>query len=220
VHPLLVPALLMFAALSQRKGEAQPQAATKPGTRTRPSAARPRAAPPPTAAQARQPMPAARAMPAKHKPSKQTQTQTITHEPEHPNVIPAPPQAQAAVDAAMSQVVKDMSTPPATPAQQAMRRIIDAKVAEMHPTPPPTPMPPPQEPDPKKRAAAQQLLAFLIKTGRFGTLAHDTKHKKDRPKEIKAAQLALGVSPDGIVGPETTAAAEAVGVALPPRPAN
>jgi len=213
VHPLLVPALLMFAALSQRKGEAQPQAATKPGTRTRPSAARPRAAPPPTAAQARQPMPAARAMPAKHKPSKPTQTQTITHEPEHPNVIPAPPQAQAAVDAAMSQVVKDMRVAQETSTSPA--------------TSTPTPMPPPQEHvevgpavvfDEKKRAAAQKLLAFLIKTGRFGTMAHDTKHKKDRPNEIKVAQRALGVEPDGIVGPQTTAAAAAVGVALPPRP--
>jgi murein L,D-transpeptidase YcbB/YkuD len=72
--------------------------------------------------------------------------------------------------------------------------------------------------DEKKRAAAQKLLAFLIKTGRFGTMAHDTKHKKDRPNEIKVAQRALGVEPDGIVGPQTTAAAAAVGVALPPRP--
>ena len=72
----------------------------------------------------------------------------------------------------------------------------------------------------KQKAAAQKLLTFLIRTGRFGTLAHDTKSKKDRPVEIKEAQRVLGVVPDGIVGPKTRAAAAAVGVALPERPKN
>lgn len=63
--------------------------------------------------------------------------------------------------------------------------------------------------DAAKQQAAKDLLKFLLRTGRFGTL-------KDRPAEVKAAQLALGVQPDGIVGPRTRAAARKQGVALPP----
>lgn len=89
----------------------------------------------------------------------------------------------------------------------AMRTIVAPKQ-------PPLPLPPkffkPSAPPSAAKAAAADLLRFLIKTGRFG-------NKRDRPEEIKRAQRALGVKPDGIVGPKTRAAAAKAGVALPPR---
>jgi len=108
---------------------------------------------------------------------------------EHPYVTPAghAPE-QAAVDAAVSHAIReDAGAPPSAAI--------------------PTPMPPPQARTPKKAAA--DLQQFLIKTGRFGTL-------KDRPAEVKDAQRDLGLTPDGIVGPRTRAAAKKQGVALPP----
>jgi hypothetical protein len=100
----------------------------------------------------------------------------------HPNVIPAAAEQQAAVDAAVSHAIREETAPPAAPAA-----------------------------DESKTKAAQSLLMFLIKTGRFGG-------GKDRPPEVKAAQQALGVKPDGIVGPKTRTAALNQGVALPPKP--
>lgn len=193
MHPLLVPAILALAAL--RTSTTKPSAAA----RAIPAPPQPSRSP-----QARA-MPAAQAAPLKNRtrvnvgPAHINPPLEVSHEPEHPNVIPAPPQAQAAVDAAMSQVVRELQS------------------ERPQPPPSPTPQPTAAEPDSKRTAAAKGLLAFLIRTGRFGTLAHDPG-KPDRPKEIKAAQTVLGVVPDGIVGPKTREAAEAAGVALPPRP--
>lgn len=100
---------------------------------------------------------------------------------EHPNVIPAEAHAQAAVDATMHQVIREHEAASQPPA------------------------------DSKAKAAANALLQFLIKTGRFGG-------GKDKPAEVKAAQRDLGVKPDGIVGPKTRTAALNQGVALPPKP--
>jgi murein L,D-transpeptidase YcbB/YkuD len=58
--------------------------------------------------------------------------------------------------------------------------------------------------------AAEALRSFLVATKRFG-------NKKDRPKEISDAQSAMGLKPDGIVGPATRAAATKLGVKLPTR---
>jgi murein L,D-transpeptidase YcbB/YkuD len=173
-------------------------------------------------------MPAAQAAPAKRArvsvgPARIKPPLTVTHAPEHPNVIPAPPEAQAAVDAAMSQVVRDLQTSE-LPQPSSTRAPADAL---RDPFTPPTAAKL-SEAEPKfatstsqlvamQTAAAKKLLAFLIKTGRFGTLAHDPG-PKDRPREIKEAQAALGVTQDGIVGPKTRAAAAAVGVAIPQRP--
>lgn len=105
---------------------------------------------------------------------------------EHPDVIPAPPHDQAAVDAAMTQVIKDTVAPKAV-----------------------APQPAAAAPQRSPKDAAVALQRFLIRTGRFGTL-------KDRPQEVKDAQRDLGVQPDGIVGKRTRLAAKNAGVALPP----
>ncbi|HKT94684.1 MAG TPA: hypothetical protein VJS18_21170, partial [Paraburkholderia sp.] len=120
---------------------------------------------------------------------------------------------QAAVDAAVSQVVRDER------AQKAMATTPPAPAPAPAPIITPPPAPAPKEttiPDVQPRTpseAASALLGFLIKTGRFGI-------PTDRPKEVYDAQRDLGVKPDGIVGPLTRAAAKKVGVALPPRPAK
>ena len=100
---------------------------------------------------------------------------------DHPNVIPSEASQQAAVDAAVSHAIREDTAQPTA------------------------------APDTAKKDAAQKLLLFLVKTGRFGG-------GKDKPAEIKAAQKALGVKPDGIVGPKTRTAALNQGVALPPKP--
>jgi hypothetical protein len=173
-------------------------------------------------------MPARAAAPASHKPPLDVQ-----HAPEHPDVLPAPPHDQAAVDATMAQVIKDlehkqMNAPQPTGNATAFTQAVPVPADQLRDpfVPPPNAADEPTAPfvntftelQQKQRAAAQKLLKFLIATGRFGTLAHDTKSKKDRPAEIKEAQRVLRVSPDGIVGPQTRAAAAAVGVALPERP--
>lgn len=199
MHPLIVPALLLFATLFQRKTQVAEALREGPKPTPPPGGVRP-----PT----RKPAGPARAMPARAAaPVSRNPPLDIQHAPEHPDVLPAPPHEQAAVDAAMAQVVKE---------HQAIRTDPYAPPAAA-----PTPMPPAPEltaEQQKQRAAAQKLLKFLIATGRFGTLAHDIKSKKDRPAEIKEAQRVLRVAPDGIVGPKTRAAAAAVGVALPDRP--
>jgi len=58
------------------------------------------------------------------------------------------------------------------------------------------------------RAAAEDLREFLTQTRRFGSRA-------DRPVEVKLAQRDLRLTPDGIVGPKTRAAAARTGVTLP-----
>lgn len=63
------------------------------------------------------------------------------------------------------------------------------------------------------KQAAQALRSFLLLSKRFGTVA-------DRPQQTKDAQREMGVEPDGIVGPKTRAAAKALGVELPPKPAK
>jgi len=63
--------------------------------------------------------------------------------------------------------------------------------------------------DPQK--AAQGLQKYLVDGGKFGTADH--------PSEVvAAAQRALMVADDGILGPQTRAAARKYGVVLPPRP--
>lgn len=63
--------------------------------------------------------------------------------------------------------------------------------------------------DPQK--AAQGLQKYLVDGGKFGTATH--------PSEVvAAAQRVLMVADDGIVGPQTRAAARKYGVVLPPRP--
>lgn len=97
---------------------------------------------------------------------------------------------QAAVDAAMAQVVRDTLAPKA---------------------PPPAAANPVQAAPKRKRSprdAAKSLLSFVLNTGRFGS-------KKDRPQQIKDAQRDMGLTPDGIIGPKTRAAAAKHGVALP-----
>jgi hypothetical protein len=108
---------------------------------------------------------------------------------EHPDVLPASKAPeQAAVDAVMTQVIR-----------------------ENHPMPPPAAVPTaPVVPGGRTpKDAAKALQKFLLKTGRFGTL-------KDRPQEVILAQRDLGVAADGIVGKRTRAAAAKQGVALPP----
>lgn len=205
MHALIIPALLLLASLSQRRSQVAEALREGPKPTPPPGGLRPARAKPRPTHHARA-MPARDAAPVSRKPPLDVQ-----HVQEHPDVLPAPPQEQAAVDAAMAQVVKEhhaIRTDPYAPPQASPKPA------------PPMPMPPPEltAEQQKQRAAAQKLLAFLIKTGRFGTLAHDTKSKKDRPAEIKEAQRVLRVSPDGIVGPKTRAAAAAVGVALPERP--
>jgi peptidoglycan hydrolase-like protein with peptidoglycan-binding domain len=172
MHPLLIPLALLAASLFASKKVAPPVAARSGGPKPTP--------PPGGNVRAIRPNPIAAhkairtdpyAPPARA-PAPQVQI-------EHPNVIPAEASQQAAVDAAMTQVIRDSQ-------QQAA-------------------------PDAKKKAAANALLQFLIKTGRFGG-------GKDRPNEVKAAQRDLGVKPDGIVGPKTRTAALNQGVALPPKP--
>lgn len=114
---------------------------------------------------------------------------------EHPNVTPAgQAPLQAAVDAVAAQVIRDDPYGGIKPAAAA------------------PPEPEPARSAPVKRSpkqAALDLQKFLLKTGRHGTL-------KDRPAEVKAAQIDLGLKPDGIVGKRTRAATEKLGVALPP----
>jgi hypothetical protein len=63
--------------------------------------------------------------------------------------------------------------------------------------------------DPK--SAAQALQKYLVGGGKFGTAQY--------PSEVVAnAQRVLQVADDGILGPQTRAAARKYGVVLPPRP--
>lgn len=63
-----------------------------------------------------------------------------------------------------------------------------------------------------KKQAAQDLAEFLKRSGRFGS-------SSDRVPEVQDAQRDLGVTPDGVVGPVTRAAATKQGVNLPAKPA-
>lgn len=189
MNPLIVPGLLLLAWLRRNNGGEAPRPTPPPGGSskemlqelTHKTLAR-RAAPQRrTAPRAPAPAPASHAKAAPPKPPQLTI--------EHPDVIPASQAPmQAAVDAVVSHAIRETetSTSAATSA------------------PPPTAA---SGRTPKQ--AAQSLMAFLIKTGRFGTL-------KDRPEEVKAAQRDMGLTPDGIVGKRTRAAAQKQGVALPP----
>lgn len=186
MYQLIVPAILLVAALSQRKGSTPTPAAAPraPQPRVRALRPQPRAAPPTAAAPVairrikRKRSKGFRAPPAPVPPPGGAPPVRLTVE--HPEVLPVGVQTadQAAVDAAVSQAIRE--TPNVDEAERE-----------------------------RKAQAARDLTRFLIRTGRFGTL-------KDRPQEVIAAQTALGVKPDGIVGPRTRAAAAAVGVALPP----
>lgn len=102
---------------------------------------------------------------------------------------------QAAVNAAVSQAIRE----------EIAKNAGEPLPAAIVNAPPPTPTEVVRSP----KQAAQELRAFLLRTGRFGTL-------KDRPEEVKAAQRDLGLTDDGIVGPRTRAAAKSQGVTLPP----
>jgi hypothetical protein len=141
---------------------------------------------------------------------------------EHPDVIPASEAAkQAAVDAAVSHAIRaeEARPQPAAPAPQpaaqapqpaAPHAVAPARRATRRKAPASAPT---GERAPasssSERTAAIALQRFLIKTGRFGS-------NNDRPQEVKDAQSALHVKPDGIVGKKTRAAALKQGVALPP----
>jgi hypothetical protein len=60
------------------------------------------------------------------------------------------------------------------------------------------------------QAAAQGLQKYLLETGKFGNAAYPNK-------QVAAVQRTLMVADDGIVGPQTRAAARKYGVVLPPR---
>lgn len=168
--------LLLLASISRRAGSAPQQG--------------PIPTPPPGATTRRKVGPfAAKAPPIRAKP--------IRTDPYKPPANPvqivtsAVPAAQApeqaAVDAAVSQAIRqDLPMPPTAATNVPVV---------------------PGGRNPKD--AAKALLAFLLRTGRFGTL-------KDQPQEVKDAQRDLGVKADGIVGPKTRAAARKQGVALPP----
>ena len=141
---------------------------------------------------------------------------------------------QAALDAVIKQAVKDhviaIETTPESAAQK--QHLIQDGHAIAEPAGP-TPNPPPGASvnelavpasmlsppstaiapgaSPAAKTAALQLMTFLLATRRFGST-------KDKPAEIRAAQKALGVTADGIVGPKTRAASAAVGVELPRSP--
>lgn len=190
----LVLGLLILAALSQRSGAAASSSSSAP-PRPKPRPAGP-------------PRPLRRTAP-KPKPPPVTVV--------HPADAGTDPAAQAAVDAAVSQAIRDAGAKPPPPSSPASSPSSASIVS-----PPPSrlqqlptllaPITVTADPDmhARKEAAAKALLAFLIKTGRFGS-------KADRPNEVRAAQAELGVTVDGIVGPATRNAAKAVGVALPPR---
>ena len=101
--------------------------------------------------------------------------------------------AQAAVNAAVSDAIR----------QEIARNAGQPLPAAVVSTPAPA------EVVRSPRQAALDLATFLRQTGRFGTL-------KDRPEQTKSAQRDLGVTDDGIVGPRTRAAAQKVGITLPP----
>jgi hypothetical protein len=104
--------------------------------------------------------------------------------------------AQAAVHAAVSDAIR----------QEIARNAGQPLPASIVSAPPQAPA---AEVVRSPRQAALDLATFLRQTGRFGTL-------KDRPAQTKAAQRDLGVTDDGIVGPRTRAAAQKVGITLPP----
>ena len=187
MHPLLIPAgILLFTSLVRQPGTASPL--QKP----RPRPVGPRPNPPPAAplraaakkAAVKAVVRKAIARKVRERAAKSTNPVQI----EHPDVLPASKAPeQAAVDAVMTQVIR-----------------------ESLPMPPPAAPTAPVVPGGRSpKDAAKALQKFLLKTGRFGTL-------KDRPQEVILAQRDLGVAPDGIVGKRTRAAAAKQGVALPP----
>lgn len=191
MNPLFIPiGLLLLTSLTRRgAAEAGPgPAPTPPPGGTTPQRAR---APQRTAATR-----------AADQRVKQVLKQKATPKPavtiEHPDVIPASHAPErAAVDAAVSQAIRDSGHPMPTPIPAAQAA--------------PQPSAAPQASGRSPKDAAKALQAFLLKTGRFGS-----NSKTDRPQEVKDAQRDLGVVPDGIVGPKTRAAAKRQGVALPP----
>ena len=104
--------------------------------------------------------------------------------------------AQAAVDATVAKMVRELSTPSKAAAQP----------------PAATPAKPVIEIDVPKRNAADAAVAlrdYLKRTRKFGS-------KKNPAPEVKAAQADMGgLTVDGIVGPKTRARAKALGVTLP-----
>lgn len=130
--------------------------------------------------------------PVQTKPPQPTAARPITAKPIRTD--PYPPQPQITIE-----------HPNVIPAEAAQQAAVDATVSHAIRTEEAAPV------NAKAKAAANALLQFLIKTGRFGG-------GKDKPAEVKAAQRDLGVKPDGIVGPKTRTAALNQGVALPPKP--
>jgi murein L,D-transpeptidase YcbB/YkuD len=133
-----------------------------------------------------------------------------------PAVAKAAAQAQTARNAQpkptpvkLSMTPAPGSATPATPAERAaVEQAVKQAIAQHQAAESAAPSSSSRSP----KQAAQELAAFLKRTGRFGS-------DRDRAPEILAAQRDLGVAADGIVGPVTRTAAAKQGVRLPPRPA-
>lgn len=102
--------------------------------------------------------------------------------------------AQAAVNAAVANMVRDLSTPSKAEAQEAVK---------------PPPVVSIDVPPRNARDAALYLRDFLKRTRRYGS-------KKAPVQEVKDAQRDMGgLVIDGIVGPKTRARAKQLGTTLP-----
>lgn len=138
-------------------------------------------------------------------PMKPSSTRPSTLTIAHPADTGASAEEQAAIDAAVSQAIREGAPPPAA----ANPEYAAPSSSSITPEPPPPSAELVQQASSAAKEAAN-LLAFLIRTRRYGT-------PKDRPEEVRSAQRALGVPDDGIVGPATRKAAAKLGVAIPPR---
>lgn len=179
MHPILVPLGLLFLANTvKRDTKGGPSPTPPPGGTT----------PQPVTRKAVRDALITRALKKKAEKAEAAikATQPIRSDPypvtvEHPDVIPSPPQEQAAVDATMAQVIRDQQKPTQPTAA--------APAAES-----------------AQRAAATRLMTFLIKTGRFGSAKDKPAEVKQAQKALgvkadgivgpktRAASLAVGVA--------------------------
>lgn len=175
MHPFALPILLLALGLGSTRSAAA-------------AAPKPKPAPPPPA--------------PKPKPKPAQPIRTDPYAPPKPKpqpkaAAPSPPLTEeqasqrAAVNAVVSQVVKEMTASPAkAQAQEPPRVVIDV-------------------PRRSGKDAAEYLAEFLGRTHRYGS-------KKKPVQEVKDAQRDMGsLAIDGIVGPKTRARAAQLGVKLP-----